>query len=257
MHDAEPEASSPPPVIPVEAAPEMPPLEAALPAGRPLTAVAASATGHALSAGAGALASGATAAAKASAQWLAEYGPIAGRWLSTNIPAAARWLVRVLRSAAASARESIACWWQAARGNGDTLATPRAYVDAPVVPLPEEEAAVVARLKAGSNGYRSGIEEFPMRAWLTLIHDPSGERGFEIDRSPLLIGADGHSDIPLPGMAAHEARLIYREGQFILFSLTDVRGIDLNGEAVAWAVLGDGVEVGVGPYTLRFHVAPK
>ena len=55
--------------------------------------------------------------------------------------------------------------------------------------------------------------------------------------------------------APEQARLLHRNGQFVLYSLTDEPQTTIHGDSIAWAVLQDGDSFEMVPYSLRFDAA--
>ena len=76
-----------------------------------------------------------------------------------------------------------------------------------------------------------------------------------MDSIPFTVGEDDACDITLPGLALQQARLLHRDGQFVLFSLTDEPKTSIHGDSVAWAVLESGDSFEMGPYVLKFESA--
>lgn len=89
-------------------------------------------------------------------------------------------------------------------------------------------------------------------ARLTLIGGPGLGTAFNVAAVPFTLGEGEGCDIALPGLAAEQARLLHRNGQFVLYSLTDEPKTSIHGDSIAWAVLQDGDSFEMGPYRLRF-----
>jgi hypothetical protein len=123
---------------------------------------------------------------------------------------------------------------------------------------PEEEEALLDRLSSFPDATlpsetqprasRSGA-----LAHLSIVDGPGFGTTFDVDAVPCTLGEDDACDITLPGLALQQARLLHRDGQFVLFSLTDEPKTSIHGNSIAWAVLGDGDSFAVGPYLLKFE----
>lgn len=92
-------------------------------------------------------------------------------------------------------------------------------------------------------------------ARLTLIDGPGLGREFAVEGVPFTLGEDVACEVALPGLAAQQARLLHRDGHFVLYSLSDEPRTRVHGNSVTWAVLQDGDSFEIGPYTLRFDCA--
>jgi hypothetical protein len=125
---------------------------------------------------------------------------------------------------------------------------------------PDEEQVLLDRLSSVP-GSSLPVETAPPRsdsglfARLTLIGGPGFGTAFDVNAVPLTLGEDEGCDIALPGLAAEQARLLHRNGQFVLYSLTDEPRTSIHGDSIAWAVLQDGDSFEMGPYKLRFDAA--
>jgi curved DNA-binding protein CbpA len=123
---------------------------------------------------------------------------------------------------------------------------------------PMEEEALLERLSSFPDAalpsetkpkaYGSGA-----LAHLSIVEGPGFGTTFDVDAVPCTLGEDDACDITLPGLALQQARLLHRDGQFVLFSLTDEPRTSIHGDSVAWAVLEDGDSFAVGPYLLKFE----
>ena len=51
--------------------------------------------------------------------------------------------------------------------------------------------------------------------------------------------------------------MLYRDGKFVLYSLTDIPTNPVNGAPVEWSIVEAGDALYVGPYTLRFQASPE
>jgi hypothetical protein len=114
----------------------------------------------------------------------------------------------------------------------------------------EAEEALLIRLSAtAANNSDTAQGLGAPRARLTLIEGPGSGATFEIARFPLTLGGDGDCDITLPGLASRQARLLYRDGRFVVYNLA---GPDSSAESAPWWILESGDDLTVGPYKLRF-----
>jgi hypothetical protein len=125
---------------------------------------------------------------------------------------------------------------------------------------PDEEQVLLDRLSSVP-GSSPPAETAPpasdagLLARLTLIGGPGLGTAFDVRAVPFTLGEDEGCDIALPGLAAEQARLLHRDGQFVLYSLTDEPRTSIHGDSIAWAVLQDGDSFEMGPYRLRFDAA--
>jgi len=88
-------------------------------------------------------------------------------------------------------------------------------------------------------------------ARLTVVDGPDSGTIFDIEKFPLSLGADAECDITLPGLALQQARLLYRDGRFVVYSLVPPDpGTAADSEP--WWILESGDDLGLGPYKLRF-----
>jgi curved DNA-binding protein CbpA len=124
---------------------------------------------------------------------------------------------------------------------------------------PDEEEALLERLSSVPGNEPSETQppasSSGVLGQLTIVEGPGFGRTFDIDAVPLTLGTDPSCDITLPGLASQQARLLHRNGQFVLFSLTDEPKTTIHGNSVAWGVLEHGDSFQIGPYVLRFDSA--
>jgi curved DNA-binding protein CbpA len=125
---------------------------------------------------------------------------------------------------------------------------------------PDEEQVLMDRLSSvpGSTPPAETappVSDSGLLARLTLIGGPGLGRSFEVVAVPFTLGEDEGCDVALPGLAPEQARLLHRNGQFVLYSLTDEPRISIHGDSIAWAVLQDGDSFEMGPYRIRFDAA--
>jgi len=123
---------------------------------------------------------------------------------------------------------------------------------------PQEEEALLERLSsfpeaALPSETQPKASQFGALAHLSIVEGPGFGTTFDVDAVPCTLGEDDGCDITLPGLALQQARLLHRDGQFVLFSLTDEPKTSIHGDSVAWAVLEDGDSFEVGPYLLKFE----
>ena len=86
---------------------------------------------------------------------------------------------------------------------------------------------------------------------LELVEGPGRGAAYELDQFPMTLGGDDGCDISLPGLAAHKARLLYRDGRFVVYNLAG-SSEGVAGDAAPWWILESGDDLRLGPYTLRF-----
>ena len=113
----------------------------------------------------------------------------------------------------------------------------------------EAEEALLLRLSATAASSDKAQGAAAPLARLTLIEGPGSGATFELSRFPLTLGGDGDCDITLPGLAARQARLLYRDGRFVVYNLASP---DSSAETAPWWILESGDDLTVGPYKLRF-----
>ena len=123
---------------------------------------------------------------------------------------------------------------------------------------PVEEEALLERLSSFPDSALPSETQpkaygFGALAHLSIVEGPGFGTTFDVDTVPCTLGEDDACDITLPGLALQQARLLHRDGQFVLFSLTDEPRTSIHGDSVAWAVLEDGDSFSVGPYLLKFE----
>jgi curved DNA-binding protein CbpA len=129
------------------------------------------------------------------------------------------------------------------------------------VPVEEEssddvERALLQRISstveptlASSHEGRNG----PPLARLTVVEGPNGGASFDLRDFPLTLGADDDCEIRLEGLAPRHARLLHRDGHFVVYYLV-APAEDENQESEAWWILESGEDLTLGPYRLRFNV---
>lgn len=123
---------------------------------------------------------------------------------------------------------------------------------------PEEERALLGRLSSVPDAPVSMRTKPPehqhgLLARLTVTGGPGLGTAFDVDAVPFTLGENEGCDVALPGLASEQARLLHRDGQFVLFSLTDEPKTSIHGDTIAWAVLQNGDSFEIGPYRLRFE----
>jgi curved DNA-binding protein CbpA len=124
---------------------------------------------------------------------------------------------------------------------------------------PAEEEALLERLSTFPDApLPSETQPNPagngVLAQLSIVEGPGFGTTLDIEAVPCTLGEDDSCDITLPGLARQQARLLHRDGQFVLFSLTDEPKTTIHGDSIAWAALEDGDSFSVGPYLLKFQV---
>jgi hypothetical protein len=128
----------------------------------------------------------------------------------------------------------------------------------PVMELsPEEEQALLERLSWSPEGApyetQPAASSTGILAQLSIIEGPGFGRTFEVGAVPFTLGEASSCDVSLPELARQQARLLHRNGQFVLFSLTDEPKTTIHGNSVAWGVLEDGDSFQIGPYVFKFE----
>jgi hypothetical protein len=123
---------------------------------------------------------------------------------------------------------------------------------------PREEEALLARLSSFPDmGVPSETKPdvSGVVARLSILEGPGLGRTFDVEGIPCTLGENDECDITLPGLAQQQARLLHRNGQFVLLSMTDEPKMSIHGASVAWAVLEDGDSIEIGPYMMKFNSA--
>jgi curved DNA-binding protein CbpA len=119
----------------------------------------------------------------------------------------------------------------------------------------EIEAALLLRISSsveGPEGVDSVSADAPRSvARLTVLDGPNNGESFEIQGFPLTLGGNPECDITLPGLASEQARLLFRDGRFVVYNLAP-RDIGAAAESEAWSIVESGGDLGLGPYRLRF-----
>jgi curved DNA-binding protein CbpA len=90
-------------------------------------------------------------------------------------------------------------------------------------------------------------------ARLAVIDGPESGTIFEIQHFPLTLGGDGDCDITLPGLASQHARLLFRDGRFVVYNLAPPES-GAEGDSEPWWIVESGDDLSLGPYRLRFTV---
>ena len=88
-------------------------------------------------------------------------------------------------------------------------------------------------------------------ARVTVIDGPRSGEAFEIRSFPLTLGGNPECDIMLPGLASEQARLLFRDGRFVVYNLAPPEP-GATGEAEPWWIVESGDDLAVGTYKLRF-----
>jgi curved DNA-binding protein CbpA len=120
---------------------------------------------------------------------------------------------------------------------------------------PEEEETVVARLavSAGRGGGVIQRRTGQAKACVVVLDGPEKGSRFEVGRWPINIGAGAQCDIVLPDLAPEQLRLMSRDGKAVLYSLSEIPPVLVNGEPVAWSEVTAEDSLQVGPHTLRIE----
>src|SRR5512132_3577757 len=93
-----------------------------------------------------------------------------------------------------------------------------------------------------------------------IISEKGGaERREAFDRSEINVGRVQGNDLVLPkgNVSKRHARLLYRDGRFIVTDLKSTNGTYVNGRKIAQAtIVREGDKIYVGDFVLRFEAAP-
>jgi len=118
----------------------------------------------------------------------------------------------------------------------------------------EIEAALLLRISSSVDGpaAASVSADAPRSvARLTVLDGPNTGESFEIQSFPLTLGGGPGCDLTLPGLASEQARLLFRDGRFVVYNLAPPDpGAETESEP--WWIVESGGDLGLGPYRLRF-----
>jgi hypothetical protein len=118
----------------------------------------------------------------------------------------------------------------------------------------EIEAVLLLRISSsveGPAGDSASADAPRAVARLTVLDGPNNGETFEIQSFPLTLGGDSACDITLPGLASEQARLLLRDGRFVVYNLAPPDpGATVESEP--WWIVESGGDLGLGPYRLRF-----
>ena len=105
--------------------------------------------------------------------------------------------------------------------------------------------SIVAQGAPGNEGGRAAVK-------LELVEGPGRGACYELGAFPLTLGGDEDCDIALPALAGQRARLLYRDGRFVVYKLAGAPGSEADPDSAPWWILESGDDLRLGPYTLRF-----
>jgi hypothetical protein len=86
-----------------------------------------------------------------------------------------------------------------------------------------------------------------LRATILVKGGFEGESTHRFDQFPITLGSGISCDVVLSDLRPRHARVLYRDGRFVLYNL-----IGADDPSEHWAVVEDGDEISLGPYRLRF-----
>jgi curved DNA-binding protein CbpA len=117
----------------------------------------------------------------------------------------------------------------------------------------EIEAALLQRISSSIDAPNGADEQEVARsiARLTVTEGPDQGTIFEIQHFPLTIGGAEACDLTLPALAPEHARLLFRDGRFVVYNLAPPES-GADGEFEPLSIVESGEELAVGPYQLRF-----
>lgn len=118
----------------------------------------------------------------------------------------------------------------------------------------EIEAALLQRISSSVEApvLSAASEEAPRTlARLTVVDGPDNGKSFEIQSFPLTVGGGPDCDITLPGLAPEQARLLFRDGRFVVYNLAPPDP-GTGAESEAWWIVENGGDLSLGTYRLRF-----
>jgi len=118
----------------------------------------------------------------------------------------------------------------------------------------EIEAALLLRISSSVDGpaAASVSADAPRSvARQTVLNGTNTGESFEIQSFPLTLGGEPGCDLTLPGLASEQARLLFRDGRFVVYNLAPPDpGAETESEP--WWIVESGGDLGLGPYRLRF-----
>jgi curved DNA-binding protein CbpA len=117
--------------------------------------------------------------------------------------------------------------------------------------LDEAEEMLLQRLAAARGSTQSADGAGRPIARLTLVGGPGSGESFEVTSFPVTLGSEDGCDIVLPGLPEQEARLLYRDGRFVVYRLTGAAPGDAAGPSTPWSILESGDDLNLGPYKMR------
>src|ERR1017187_487582 len=95
----------------------------------------------------------------------------------------------------------------------------------------------------------------------TIISEKGGaERRETFDRNGINVGRVQGNDLMLPkgNVSKHHARLLYRDGRFIVTDLKSTNGTYVNGRKISQAtIVREGDKIYIGDFVLRLETGPK
>ncbi len=107
---------------------------------------------------------------------------------------------------------------------------------------------LAARMSAGTEGPKL---KGPGKFRIQLVDGPGSGVTFDLKDLPVTLGADEDCDVTVPAFEGHRARLLFREGLFLVHVIADGNAPEKEGTPAEWWVLEDGADFRLGSCVLR------
>jgi hypothetical protein len=91
----------------------------------------------------------------------------------------------------------------------------------------------------------------PLHFRVQLVDGPGAGVAFEVKDLPVTLGADPECDVTIPALEGQEARLLFREGLFLVHVIGVSEASEDEGGPPQWWVLEDGEDFRLGSCVLR------
>jgi hypothetical protein len=114
----------------------------------------------------------------------------------------------------------------------------------------DEEASFLVRLSSSVDQSRAELEGTNSVATVSVEDGPDSGRTFSVRSMPITIGEDDDCDIRLKDAPPRAARVMLRDGLFVVYHLASRGPEDMDSERCE--ILQSGGHVQLGPYRLRF-----
>ncbi|HSP55187.1 MAG TPA: DnaJ domain-containing protein [Dehalococcoidia bacterium] len=115
----------------------------------------------------------------------------------------------------------------------------------------QAEEALAQRLSARMTAGSERPTKEPVHFWVQLVDGPGAGVAFELKDLPVTLGADSDCDVTIPALEGQEARLLFREGLFLVHVIAGPDATEDDGGPAQWWVLEDGEDFRLGSCVLR------